>query len=186
VFLPRFRKIVDMSSIPMLQALLSHMEWADALVWKSVFESPAARDDSAIRGRLYHMHMVHWSFLHVWLGERLPEIPEQKTFTDITALWGWGHDAHRETMRYMERIDETRLQSLVKIPWLDDFAKYFGKPAAPTSLIQTMLHIASHSSHHRGQVNTRLHEVGSQPPYVDFIVWVCLGKPAAEWTNSGG
>jgi len=172
-----------MSMIALVQDLFRHMEWADARIWKSVLESAAAGSDSTIRTRLYHLHMVHWAFLHVWFDQSLPEIPDQSSFTDVAALASWGHEAHGKTMQFIERIDETALQRVVKVPWLDDFEKYFGKPAAPTNLIQTMLHVTSHSSHHRGQVNTRLHEVGTPPPYIDFIVWVCLGRPAAEWVH---
>jgi len=175
-----------MSTVALVQDLFRHMEWADASIWKSVFESPAGRSDSTIRTRLYHLHMVHWTFLHVWLDEPLPEIPDQNSFTDIAALASWGQEAHGRTMQYIERIDETALQRGVKAPWLDDFEKYFGKPAAPTNLIQTMLHVTSHGSHHRGQVNTRLHDLGTRPPYIDFIVWLCLGSPSAEWVSRTG
>jgi uncharacterized damage-inducible protein DinB len=82
---------------------------------------------------------------------------------------------HGKTTQYIERIDETALQRGVKVLWLDDFEKYFGKPEAPTNLIQTMLHVPSHGAHHRGQFNTRLHDLGTQPPYIDFIVWLCRG-----------
>jgi uncharacterized damage-inducible protein DinB len=173
-----------MSTIAILWELFQHMEWADACVWKSVFGSPAARSDSTVRTRLYHLHMVHWAFLQVWLDQSLPEIPEQSTFTDIVALASWGQETHGKTLQYVGQMDKTELQRIVKIPWLDDFEKYFGKPAAPTNLIQTMLHVTSHSSHHRGQVNTRLREIGTPPPYIDFILWQCLGRPAAEWLSS--
>lgn len=165
----------------MLHELFRHMEWADACVWQSVFESPAARSDSIIRDRLFHIHMVQWAFIHVWLDQPLPGFPDQSKFTDIGAIASWGHEAHRQTKQYVDRIDEMSLERNVKPPWLDDFEKYFGKPAAPINLVQTMLQVTSHSSHHRGQVSARLREVGSQPRYVDFIVWLCLGKPVAEW-----
>jgi uncharacterized damage-inducible protein DinB len=40
-----------------------------------------------------------------------------------------------------------------------------------------------HSAHHRGQINVHLRELGIAPPLVDFIIWVCLGKPPAEWPD---
>jgi hypothetical protein len=75
-------------------------------VWKSVFESPQARNDSIIQARLYHLHMVHWAFLHVWLDQPMPEIPVQSKFTDIAALVAWGHEAHESTGQYVNQIDE--------------------------------------------------------------------------------
>ena len=44
-----------------------------------------------------------------------------------------------------------------------------------------MLQIPLHSLYHRGQVNARLREVGGEPPTVDYIAWMWLGRPAAEW-----
>src|SRR5262245_27919355 len=158
----------------MLHELFRHMEWADATVWKSVSESSAARGDSIIRGRLYHIHMVQWAFLNVWLDQPLSELPDQSKLTDIGALASWGREVHGHDRRYLDRIDQSALQRIVRPPWLDDFAKYFGKPAASVTLVQTMLQVTSHSSHHRGQVNTRLHVCGITVPYFDFIVLVVL------------
>jgi hypothetical protein len=73
------------STIALVQDLFRHMEWADACIWKSVFESPAGHSDLTIRTRLYHLHMVHWTFLHVWLDEPLPQIPDQ--IGSPTAEW---------------------------------------------------------------------------------------------------
>jgi uncharacterized damage-inducible protein DinB len=39
-----------------------------------------------------------------------------------------------------------------------------------------------HTQHHRGQVCTRLREVGGEPPTVDFIVWLWENRPDPTWT----
>jgi uncharacterized damage-inducible protein DinB len=44
-----------------------------------------------------------------------------------------------------------------------------------------MLQVASHSTYHRGQINTRFRELGGEPAIVDLIAWVWLGKPKASW-----
>jgi len=49
------------------------------------------------------------------------------------------------------------------------------------TLVETMLQIPSHSTHHRGQIATRLREIGGEPPITDFIMWAFTGKPAASW-----
>jgi len=36
--------------------LIQHMEWADALIWKTVMASPAAASNDAVRDRLHHLH----------------------------------------------------------------------------------------------------------------------------------
>jgi hypothetical protein len=34
-----------------------------------------------------------------------------------------------------------------------------------------------------GQVNVRLRELGCEPPLVDFIAWIWLGQPSADWDS---
>ena len=41
----------------------------------------------------------------------------------------------------------------------------------PTSA-ETAPHVAMHTTHHRGQVNARLRELGAEPPLVDYIAWL--------------
>ena len=46
---------------------------------------------------------------------------------------------------------------------------------------ETLLQVVNHSTYHRGQINSRLREVGGTPPMTDFIAWVGLGKPVVDW-----
>ncbi len=48
---------------------------------------------------------------------------------------------------------------------------------------ETVLQITGHSTYHRGQLNTRLRELGGEPPLVDFIAWIWMGKPKADWAG---
>ena len=172
-----------MSSVTMLHELFRHMEWADARVWNGVLGSPAARRDSILRDRLFHIHVVQWGFLHLWVNRPLPEFPEQSKFPDHPSIASWGRQAHEQIAAFVERVDESRLEQAVSLPFADYFVKQFGSTAASITLAQTMLQVTSHSSHHRGQVNIRLRELGFEPPFVDFIVWAWLGKPPADWPS---
>ena len=58
-----------------------------------------------------------------------------------------------------------------------------GKKVVPATLEETMMQVASHSTYHRGQINTRFRELGGEPAMVDLIAWVWLGKPKADWEN---
>jgi uncharacterized damage-inducible protein DinB len=172
-----------MSKIEMVRELFLHMEWADSRVWAPILASPGAQADSILRDRLFHIHVVHWAFLHVWRQRTLPELPNPSTFPDIAAIAAWGRKAHEEISAYIGEVDEAALDQHVTLFWADQFETRFGSPPAPITLGETMLQVITHSSHHRGQVNTRLRELGSEPPFVDLIVWVCLGKPPADWAN---
>ena len=56
-----------------------------------------------------------------------------------------------------------------------------GREISATSQGETMLQVVSHGTHHRGQISTRLRELGVEPPLVDFIAWCWFGKPEADW-----
>ncbi len=56
-----------------------------------------------------------------------------------------------------------------------------GKKVVPATLEETMTQVASHSTYHSGQINTRFRELGGNPAMVDFIAWVWLGKSNMGW-----
>jgi uncharacterized damage-inducible protein DinB len=55
---------------------------------------------------------------------------------------------------------------------------------APIAWADAMYQVVSHSSYHRGQVNTRIRKIGGEPPLTDFIAWIWRGKPSSEWLVS--
>jgi uncharacterized damage-inducible protein DinB len=122
------------------------------------------------------------AFLHAWLGRPL-DFPKQTDFADSKAIASWGRKTHQQLASYINRAEEPALSRTLNLPWADHVEKQFGRPAAPVTLEQTMLQVISHTTHHRGQVNARLRELGSEPPFLDFIVWLYFGKPLAEWPN---
>jgi uncharacterized damage-inducible protein DinB len=67
------------------------------------------------------------------------------------------------------------------VPWARMVESRLGRKAEEPSLGETLLQVVMHSTYHRGQVNTRLRELGGEPPLTDYIVWVWLGKPQPDW-----
>jgi len=41
--------------------------------------------------------------------------------------------------------------------------------------------VALHSSYHRGQVVRRLRELAVEAPLSDFLAWIWLDRPEADW-----
>ena len=164
-----------------LQELVRHMEWADALVWRSLLALPQAQSDSRLRELLHHVHVVQWAYLQIWRDEPL-DMPDVATFEDLPAIHEWCREYYRQVPEYLNTVDAETLQRQVQFPWADQLVERWGK-ADPATIAETILQITSHTTYHRGQANTRLRELGGEPPLVDFIVWVWMGKPAAEWEN---
>lgn len=163
----------------LLHELMRHMEWADAAVWKSVLASPPAQSDQRLRDCLYHVHGVQWAYLQIWRDEP-PELPEASSFEDLAAIHAWGREYYRRLAEQGDWLNDATLERPVHFPWAEQLAERFGSPA-PATLAETILQITSHTTYHRGQVNMRLRELETEPRLTDFIAWVWMGKPDADW-----
>jgi len=163
-----------------LRDLYRHMEWADALVWRAVFASSAARKDDRLRELFYHLHLVQWAWLRAWRSEPHEPFP---TFTALPALMDWGRSYYREIFSHLENQTEDGVSKTMTLPWAEIVERELGRQPESISISQTMLQIPMHSQYHRGQINARLRAVGGEPPRVDYIVWNWLGRPEADWDS---
>jgi len=169
-----------MHSISLFKEILDHMNWADAKIWECILAIPAANSDERLKKVLHHYHITQYAFYHIWrdLPLEFPEISEFKNLRDM-AVWASRYPALLKA--YIAEITEQDLASVIRIPWSKRLEKITGKKVEESDLAQTLLQVALHSSHHRGQVSSRIRELKNEPPIVDFIAWIWLGKPSASW-----
>lgn len=159
--------------------LYKHQEWADAAVWNAVVASDEAQTDEKLREYLYHLHIVQRAFLRMWRDEA-GETP-YPTFEDAKPLMLWAQTYYNEAFEYLKSLDDEKVAEAMPVPWASMVEKRLGRPPDITTMGDTILQVVMHSMYHRGQVNARLRAVGGEPPLVDYIAWVWLGKPKAEW-----
>lgn len=163
-----------------LTDLIGHMEWADATVWMAVLELPPAEwEDPRVRQLLCHVHAVQWAYLQLWRKETV-EVHEPSDFGQLREIRDWGRSYHSELAATLGTLDEPALERTVTFPWAADLQRRYGE-VHPTSLRQSILQIASHSTYHRGQINTEIRRLGGEPPLVDFVAWIWAGRPAPDW-----
>ena len=184
-----------MNLLSSLQDQFRHMEWADAVVWQKVLSVDAILADEILRARLHHIHLVQRVFLAVWQGEFATCQDSNERQAAVMAwvnkggdlrgadLLAWGQAYHRDVQPYLRSLSEAALAQTVALPWAEMVAARIGQTPASSTLAETLQQVTMHSAYHRGQVNTRLRELGAEPPLVDFIAWVWLGKPAAQWNS---
>jgi uncharacterized damage-inducible protein DinB len=161
--------------------LYRHMEWADATVWRTVLDTPAAADDQKIAEKLLHLHMVQQAYIFLWRGEE-PKFGGATSKGGLQPVRELARDYYAQLPGILSGFDESKLDAPFDIPWAAEIAKQLGRDVAAVTLRDTLLQIPMHSAYHRGQVNTRLRELGATPPLVDYIAWAWFGKPAAEWS----
>jgi uncharacterized damage-inducible protein DinB len=169
-----------MNHLETLQELFRHMEWADAKVWAAVLARPEVLEDSKLKERLYHIHMVQQAFMKVWKGEPLKPLTAA-ALPDPAGLLVWAREYYADVAGYISDLGNMDLERPVVMPWIEMFEARLGRKAEAPTFHETLLQVAMHSTYHRGQVSTRLRELGSEPPLTDFIVWVWSGKPQADW-----
>lgn len=162
-----------------LSDLFKHMEWADAEMWSAIKASPDACNDDKILSNLRHLHTVQKSFLHVWSGTPA-NFDELKTF-DSDQLLATVKPYYKNLMTHLATVTDEQLIDTVTLPWESMVEKYIGKKVVSTTKGETALQVAFHTTHHRAQISARLREIGASPKTVDYILWLWLGRPEANW-----
>ncbi len=155
-----------------------HMEWADASVWRAVLESERASTDEVLRERLHHIHMVQRLFLTVWRGEAVDFCVGQ----DLRGqeLAEWAREYYPQARALLADPAEDMDRPIV-LPWAQQIADRLGFEPAVVTLRDAAAQVVAHTAHHRGQVTTRLRELGGSPPLIDFIAWAWRGRPEVVW-----
>ncbi len=162
-----------------LSDLYRHMQWADAGVWQAVFAAESALADQKITEYFYHLHLVQHAFLRAWRDE--PRDTPFPKFDDVRSLRSWGQAYYREIFEHLEKLTDEGISKPAVLPWTELVEKQLGQAPAAITLSDMMLQVPLHSQYHRGQINARLRAVGGEPPLVDYIAWLWLGRPEANW-----
>lgn len=162
-----------------LTDLYRHMQWADASVWASVLACESGLTDLKLREYLYHLHFVQRAFLRVWRGE--PRDTPYPNFNDAQSLMLWARTYYSEALDQLSTFGDEKLSEPMPMPWASMVEQRLGRAPEITTLGETVLQVALHSLYHRGQINARLRDAGGEPPLVDYIAWIWLGRPEAKW-----
>jgi uncharacterized damage-inducible protein DinB len=168
-----------MMNLDGLRELVHHMQWADALVWDAALSNTGAAGDLALRGKLFHTHMVQGAFLSVWQAG--PLVPPPSDPPDLLTTLKSARGYYSDLATFLSALGEAELERPVVLPWAGRFAQRLGREPASPTLAETILQVAMHSTYHRGQVNARLRELGIEPPLTDYIAWVWFGRPEPQW-----
>lgn len=165
-----------MFSLETLRKLYVHMAWADARVWDAIPEPGGSTPDDRLRMLLLHIHTVQRAFLGVWTRQSIV-FRHPSEFPTMAALRDWAQPYYPEADAFIRSLETDRLLEPITLPWVRQFEQRLGQALQVPTLGDTIFQVTSHSTHHRAQVNTRLTELGVDPPLVDYIAWVWFGKP---------
>ncbi len=111
------------------------------------------------------------------------ENPKPEQFVNLKSIAKWGFEYQQKLKEFLSTTKVDENEKIIQIPWAVFMERRIGKKVVPATLEETILQVASHSTYHRGQINSQLREIGGEPPMTDFIAWVWLGKPKKSWEN---
>ncbi len=161
--------------------LIQHMEWADALVWKTIMASPLAASNDAIRDRIHHLHHTQHAFLQIWQGS-VGDLPSVNPLdVDIASLGRWALSFYERAMSDKSKFNDESLHRRVPDVLVKKAEERLGPGATAPSIGESVLQVVLHSAYHRGQINKKLRELGYEPPLTEYFIWVWRGRPKPEW-----
>lgn len=123
-----------------------------------------------LRATLEHMLVAEVLWLSRWEGHSLGELPDYSGCRDVQALHSlWRSFWHRQ-FRFLRQIADEDLGQLVAIRTRDGIE-------TEQPLSDTMLHVLSHSTYHRGQAVSQIRQLGGIPQTTDYFIY-CLERLA--------
>jgi uncharacterized damage-inducible protein DinB len=149
--------------------LYSYDDWANKKLLMTVSRlenEEYIRDLSSsfksIRDTMVHILGAEELWLSRWMreqGRTLLNSDDFPTYTSLTDRWGDFRnqiDTFLMSLKESDLMEEVNYKNLKGIPY-------------SLELWKQMLHVANHSSFHRGQVVTMLRQLKKQPPSLDLI-----------------
>ena len=148
----------------------AYHDWANA----RILELAAGLDDSAlnrdfdlgfgsIRKTLAHLHDVEPGWLKTWIESSAtfarsnPHIP----VSELQASWS---EVARRRNEFLASVDDAAAQRVVVVA--------FGGPPIKFRIIESLVQICAHGTHHRAQLINMLRHSGVTAPALDYVAWV--------------
>jgi|SRR5579862_5747477 len=154
-----------------IQDLVRHKAWANALLLRAVGAHEAAAADPELRTLLHHIIVADrfwFALIHgaTFAVEKESQVPE--SLSGIVSLF---QDAHTREIAWIATIGDSDLVATVATPYIAD---------QRFSVAQAITQVCLHSHGHRAQCASRLRAVGGTPPAMDYVLWL-NGEPSPTW-----
>ena len=114
----------------------------------------------SIRNTLVHMMAAEDYWIRMLSGAESKEYrPEE--FPDAASIAQAWREVEDRTRRFLEDLDEERLQEERSVTWGDESVHF--------TVAKALMHVATHETHHRGAVVAMIRQLGVQPPVLDLL-----------------
>ena len=154
-----------------VRRLYAYTEWANAQIFAAADalsdEQYSRRIESSfpsISATLAHVISAEWIWLRRWKGESPQVAPDWAAGAPRPALHEKMREVEDERRELLDSLNEDALATIIA------YRSIKGDPFAYPFADQ-LIHMANHSTYHRGQLTTMLRQVGAVPPATDWLVF---------------
>lgn len=162
-----------------LRHLFAYGHWASARLLaagEALPEADWSRDLGSsfpsVRDTLAHLIGAEWVWLRRWEGHSPDAPPGWTRAASPATLRDALGEVAEDRERFLAGLRDADLARTVRFRFLSG-----GEDSG--ALGDLMLHVANHSTHHRGQVVTLLRQLGAAPPSTDLFVFDRERRPSA-------
>lgn len=153
------------------RALFAYGHWASErllLAAEGLSEEQWTRDLGGsfptLRDTFAHVLQAEWVWLRRWHGESPTGPPEWKDDASVPRLRAVLRELHADRERLLDTLTEDDFATVVRFVFLN------GTPGEQP-LGSLMMHVANHSTYHRGQIAMMLRLLGAAPPSTDLYLY---------------
>lgn len=152
--------------------LFAYSRWANAKVLESVstltpeeLGRPVGGSFSTVLGTLTHVYGGEWVWLERFLGRSPRALPPAQEIASLGAL--------REKWREVEQSHKGFVEGLTT-SGMTETLRYtnFAGENRSYPIGELLVHLANHSTYHRGQVTTLLRQLGKTPTATDYLLFL--------------
>ena len=157
-----------------IQRLYGYNTWANERVLESlrpigqeVFTSNQQASHGSIRGIVAHIAGAEWIWLQRWNGSSPGTLLPESEFETVEIAAQRLRTIDNDLQQFTSRLTQDDLDGS------RGYRTTEGK-AYSNVLSDMLVHVANHSSYHRGQIATLLRQLGAEPQSTDFILFIRL------------
>jgi uncharacterized damage-inducible protein DinB len=126
--------------------------------------APLVSSYPTILATFAHLVGSEWIWFERWKGSSPTAQAAWVAQPDLGELRGHLEDIERDRDRWLAGLSEDDLARSVRYRRLNG-------EEHENALIDQLVHVANHSTYHRGQLTTLFRQVGATPPNTDFVVF---------------
>ena len=150
-----------------VRLLFEYNDWANrslvdaaARLSAELFVRELGASFGSVRGTLLHIVVGEWRWLQFWLNRPYERDFPPAEYPTADALERFRVDVVEARRPFVADLNE------------DDLRRPRLVRGRERPLVDTLQHLLSHSTYHRGQVATLLRQLGQTPPTTDFLVFL--------------